>query len=202
MHASIVKEKNYDIQICQYSLHDFLSVIKKFHGSVSPGILMGGFMVDYALKNLPDGEFFDAISETRACLPDAIQLLTPCTIGNGWMKIMNFSRYALSLYEKKKGDGVRIYFDPGKVSSWPEIQTWFYKLKPKKEQNSDRLIQEIIDAGHDLYGLRRIKIRPDLLAPGTHSDRIIHCSKCGEPIRSVLGTACPACMGEDPYVQP
>ncbi len=46
-------------------------------------------MVDLALKNLPKGEFFDALCETPACLPDAVQLLTPCTVSNGWLKVVN-----------------------------------------------------------------------------------------------------------------
>ena len=31
-------------------------------------------MVDGAYKHLPEGGFFDALCETRACLPDAIQI--------------------------------------------------------------------------------------------------------------------------------
>ena len=55
--------------------------------------------MDTALKNLPKGEFFDAICETAVCLPDAVQLLTPCTIGNGCMKIFDTGRVAVTLYE-------------------------------------------------------------------------------------------------------
>ena len=37
-------------------------------------MVLGGFMVDGAYKHLPEGGFFDALCETRACLPDAIQI--------------------------------------------------------------------------------------------------------------------------------
>jgi len=60
-------------------------------------------MVDLALKN----QFFDAVCETQACLPDTLQMLTPCTIGNGWLKIFDFGRYALALYDKYAGQGIR-----------------------------------------------------------------------------------------------
>ena len=69
--------------ICDRSYDDYLQMIRSFHGHVAPGMLLGGFMVDLAYRTRPPGQFFDAICETRPCLPDAIQLLTPCTIGNG-----------------------------------------------------------------------------------------------------------------------
>lgn len=30
-----------------------------------------------------------------------MQLLTPCTVGNGWLRIMNFGIYAVSLFDKR-----------------------------------------------------------------------------------------------------
>ncbi|MBW2217489.1 MAG: formylmethanofuran dehydrogenase subunit E family protein, partial [Deltaproteobacteria bacterium] len=87
------------MNIGPYTFDEFVPIVENFHGFAAPGVLIGGFMVDLALRNLPEGEFFDAVCETPKCLPDAIQLLTPGTIGNGWLKVVNFGRYALSLYE-------------------------------------------------------------------------------------------------------
>lgn len=192
-------QKDPDLRITDYSLDDYLKMIKSFHGSIAPGIVIGGFMVDLALNNLPEGEFFDTICETRACLPDAIQLLTPCTIGNGWLKVMNFGRYALSMYEKWKGEGIRVFIDSSKIKAWPEINSWFFKLKPKKDQNFQLLLEQIVDAGPRLCSLQKIKIRPKLLNPKLHSDRIATCPLCGESYRSRGGAICPACQGETPY---
>ncbi|MBW2561397.1 MAG: formylmethanofuran dehydrogenase subunit E family protein, partial [Deltaproteobacteria bacterium] len=91
-----------------HSYEEFLEIVRDFHGSVAPGIVAGGFMIDLALKNLPEDGLFDAISETQSCLPDAIQLLTPCTIGNGWLRVINIGRYAITLFEKYTGAGVRV----------------------------------------------------------------------------------------------
>ena len=118
------------MNIGQYSLEDYLHLVRSFHGSIAPGLIIGGFMVDLARGGLPEGVIFDAISETRTCLPDAIQLLTPCTIGNGWLKVLDYGRYALCFYEKEQGEGVRVYIDPEKLDAWPEIKTWVFKLKP------------------------------------------------------------------------
>jgi formylmethanofuran dehydrogenase subunit E len=40
-------------------------------------------MVDLARELIGIDTEADAIVETRHCLPDAIQLFTPCTVGNG-----------------------------------------------------------------------------------------------------------------------
>jgi len=120
-----------------YTYEEYLEQVRRFHGHIAPGMVIGGFMVDLALKNLPEGEFFDALCETGACLPDAIQLLTPCTIGNGWLKVINMGRYALTLYEKFGGRGVRVYVNAEKTDAWPELKSWYFKLKPKKEQDFD-----------------------------------------------------------------
>jgi formylmethanofuran dehydrogenase subunit E len=99
------------MKIGSYSYDEYVHLVKSFHGSLAPGLVIGGFIVDLALKNLPEGEFFDAICETSVCLPDAVQLLTPCTIGNGWMKIFDTGRFAVTLYEKESGEGVRVYLE-------------------------------------------------------------------------------------------
>jgi formylmethanofuran dehydrogenase subunit E len=46
--------------------------VKSFHGHLAPGLIIGGFMVDLAMKNLPEGEIFDAVCKTTVCRP------TPC----------------------------------------------------------------------------------------------------------------------------
>ena len=145
-----IRRLTYENKMDSYSLDDYIRIVKEFHGSLAPGLLIGGFMVDLALKNLPKGEFFDAISETKTCLPDAVQILTPCTVGNSWLKVLDFSRFAISLYDKSTGEGIRVYIDPSKIEKWPEIKNWFYKLKTKKEQNYRLLIDQIKEAGAGL----------------------------------------------------
>jgi len=157
-------------------------------------------MVDLALQNLPAGEFFDALSETKTCLPDAIQLLTPCTIGNGWLRIMNLGRYAISLFEKKTGDGIRVYVDSAKMPKWPEVNSWFFKLKPKREQNFQLLLQQIEEAGAGLCSRRRVQVKPELLIRKPQGGRIANCASCGEAFRPKQSPLCPACLGEDPYL--
>lgn len=186
------------MNIGPYSIDDYMHLIKSFHGSMAPGLLIGGIMVDLAKERLPDGVMFDAISETSTCLPDAIQLLTPCTIGNGWLKVMNFGRYALSLFDKYTGEGVRVFMDSCKVQSWPEIRDWFFKLRSKKEQDPDRLRDEILDAGPDILSFREIVVESSFLGKRGKGP-ISRCPLCGEAYPVKDGSTCLACQGGSPY---
>jgi formylmethanofuran dehydrogenase subunit E len=60
--------------------------MEEFHGYRSPGLVVGGMMVDTALRELGSTPYLHVVTETVVCLPDAVQLLTPCTVGNGLLK--------------------------------------------------------------------------------------------------------------------
>lgn len=188
------------MNIGNYSYEEYMDIVKSFHGSTAPGLIIGGFIVDLALKNLPEGEFFDAICETPVCLPDAVQLLTPCTFGNGWMQVLDFGRYAVTLYEKTGGEGVRVFLDMEKLKQWPEVHSWFMKLKPKREQNAELLFGQIKEAGHSLLSIQRVRVEPGKLAR-QKMGKVAVCPGCGEayPVRD--GERCLACAGESPYLE-
>lgn len=189
-----------DIKIGHYSYDEYMKLLKSFHGSAAPGLLIGGFMVDLALQHLPEGEFFDAICETKACLPDALQLLTPCTIGNGWLKILNQGRFALTLYEKYNGKGVRVYVDARKFGPWPNIHSWFLKLKPKHDQDTHALLEEINQAGTSILGMSEVAVLPENLNKKKKIKTIIAiCPGCGEAYRTMSQGLCKACSGEMAY---
>ena len=75
-------------------------------------------MVEMAKARIPEGTLFEAVVETRKCLPDAVQLLTLCSAGNNWMKVHNLGRYAVSLFDKHTGEGVRVSVDPAKLDAF------------------------------------------------------------------------------------
>lgn len=185
--------------ICGNTYEHYLDMVKNFHGHLAPGMLIGGFMVDAAVNNLPEGEFFDAVCETRACLPDAIQLLTPCTIGNGWLKILNMGLFALTMFEKFDGEGIRVYVDPPKLDAWPEVKSWFFKLKPKKEQDFDLLLEQIYDAGAGFCSLAKVRMKPSYLEHKRRKGFDI-CRQCGEAYPWEDGSLCLSCQGQTPYL--
>ncbi|NLJ26548.1 MAG: trehalose-binding protein [Deltaproteobacteria bacterium] len=187
------------MEIGSYSYEEFLRLVESFHGYMAPGVLIGGFMVDLARKHIPEGTLFDAISETPKCLPDAIQLLTPCTTGNGWLKVINLGRYALSLFDMHEGNGVRVFLDPKKLDAWPEIKTWLFKLKAKIDQDKERLLDEIRRAGQDILGLQAIQVRAEHLRKRRRR-QIDTCILCGEAYPTRDGGICRGCQGETPYL--
>jgi formylmethanofuran dehydrogenase subunit E len=184
-----------------YTWEEFLNRVSIFHGYAAPGVIAGGIMVNTAMEQIPKGVLFDVICETSSCLPDAVQLLTPCTVGNGWLRIIDLGRFAVSLYDKYKGNGVRIYLDPKKLEGWDEIQAWFLKLKTAREQDAERLQEQILRAGRDIYTLQKVQIKPQYLTK--HSKGHIGiCSVCGEAYPVKDGAICLGCQGESPYDYP
>jgi formylmethanofuran dehydrogenase subunit E len=186
------------MNIGSYSVADFTQLARSFHGSPAPGLLIGGLMVSAALERIDKDRLHDAICETPSCLPDAVQLLTPCTVGNGWLRIVNLGRFALSLYDKETGKGVRVFLDAGKADRWPEVKSWYLKLKPKREQSLADLSAQIVEAGTDLFGFQEIEVLPEFLTRRSKGEIGI-CPECGEAYPTGHGSVCKGCGGESPY---
>ncbi len=182
-----------------YTFQEFKDKAAAFHGYPAPGLLIGGYMVEAARSRLPEGTLFEAVVETKKCLPDAVQLLTLCSIGNQWMKILNLGRYALALFDKYTGEGFRVHVDADKLDDWPEIKGWFLKLVPKKEQDTDKLFAEIELAGDAICTVQRVTVAGRLLGHA-HMSRIEPCPICREPYPTNDGAICRGCQGEAPYV--
>ena len=120
-----------------YSVDEFLKLTESFHGYPAPGVLVGAKMVDMAMQRLPAGALFDAVCETAKCLPDAVQLLTPCTWGNGWLKVVPLDRYAVTLFDKGSLHGVRVHVDPARLGALPRNPALVFR-HPAEAQRQNR----------------------------------------------------------------
>ncbi len=188
------------MKIRSYTFEEFMERVRTFHGYTAPGVIIGGFMVDFAYQHLPTDGIFDALCETPKCLPDAVQLLTPCTIGNGWLTVVNVGRYAVTFYDKKTGTGIRVFVDATKVEAWVEIKNWYFKLKAKKEQDEGLLMQQIKEAGSRICSVQHVKVAERFL--GTkHRGGFAVCPQCKEAYPVADGTLCLGCQGEGLYSQ-
>jgi len=188
------------MKIRNYTFQEFADRVKEFHGYEAPGIIVGGFMVDLAYGHLPEGWLLDALSETPKCLPDAIQLLTPCTVGNGWLTVVNVGRFALTLYNKENGEGVRVFIDAAKLEAWSELKTWFFKLKPKKEQDRDLLAAQIKEAGNRICGMQTVKVADRFIKKRARGLLGV-CPRCREGYPIADGPSCLACSGKENLFQ-
>jgi formylmethanofuran dehydrogenase subunit E len=185
--------------IRSHTYETFTDMVTEFHGYAAPGVLIGGFLVDLAYRSLPEEGLFDVLCETPKCLPDAVQLLTPCTIGNGWLTIVNVGRFALTLYDKHTGVGVRVFVDAARLENWPEIKAWFFKLKPKGEQDEKRLQEEIGEAGDAILGVTKVKVAKHLMDK-PHRGGFGLCPRCGEAYPTADGPVCLGCAGDSMFV--
>lgn len=186
------------MNIGKYSFMEFADMARDFHGYPAPGILVGGYMVEAAKAMMPEGTLFEAVVETPKCLPDAVQLLTPCSTGNNWMKVIDLGRYALSLYDKYTFHGWRVCIDPEKLRDFPEIRGWFLKQKTKQEQDTEELFAEIEAAGSSYLLVKPVAVT-QRFAQKIHTGEIAICPSCGESYPAKHGPICRGCQGEEPY---
>lgn len=186
-----------DRPLCGKSAEEALSEIEKFHGHIAPGLVIGAFMVDFARELIgPDVEA-DAVVETRKCLPDAVQIFTPCTIGNGWLRVLDWNKFALSLYDKKTRFGYRVWLDIEKSKPYPNLYRWFMHLVSKKELPLDVLLESIFEAGRSALSFCPVRVT-GFTADKCKREEIV-CPTCGEAYYSEQGAKCLSCQGKGYY---
>jgi len=182
-----------------FTFDGFVELATWFHNYPAPGLLLGGYMVEEAKRHIPEGVLFDAVSETSWCLPDAVQLLTPCTIGNGWLRVNNNGVYAVSLFDKFTGEGVRVRLDPAKLDRFPHTLCWLMKTKSKPEQDSDELRREIREHGLEMLSVEKVTVKPEVVRKRSKGT-ISLCPLCGDAYPAFHGAICRGCSGDSPYV--
>jgi formylmethanofuran dehydrogenase subunit E len=185
------------LTVCGQPYEDFFNTIEKFHGWRAPGVVIGGFMVDLAQERIGPNVEADAIVETIHCLPDAVQLFTPCTYGNGWMKVVDWDRFALTLYNKKTLEGIRVWLDIEKCKRFPDIYNWYMRLVPKRDLPLDVLLKRIEEAGRQMLSSVPVRViqRHGKIKKGT----MAICSQCGEAYPTSQGDLCLSCQGKGYY---
>ena len=161
--------------------------------------MLGASMVELAMHSLGDLRRAQALCETARDLPDAVQLLTSCTVGNGRLHVLELGRYALTLYHMDGGRGVRVYLDPAKTSGWPHLHRWFLGQWSGEEKEIVRLEREIRHAGISVLSTQRVYMQDTFL----HSEQkgaSLPCIACGELHPADAGPLCGACQGHSPYL--
>jgi len=186
-----------DSLVCGRTLEEFLQTIESFHGWKAPGLVLGGFMVDWAQELIGTGVETDAIVESSHCLPDAIQLFTPCTIGNGWLKIVDWDKFAICLYDRNHLNGVRVWLDIGKLKDFPDLYNWYMRLVPKKSLPLEVLLETILAARRSVLSASSIRMK-ELFQRKKKTETDV-CDQCGEAYSTSQGEICSACQGAAYY---
>lgn len=187
------------MRIGRYTFEEFFEKAREFHGYPAPGVMAGAYMVEAAKARLPEGTLFEALCETPKCLPDAVQLLTLCTYGNGRLRALHLGRFALALYDKFTGEGFRVSLDIAAMERFPEFKAWFLKTTPKREQDSNALYADIRRAGDSCCVIRPVRVQPYIFEKSAMGTLAL-CPVCNERYPAADGLVCRACRGEAPYV--
>ena len=177
----------------------------------APGVPIGVAMVNLAMEKLGKVDKLGAIAEAKACLSDAIQALTGCTVGNKYLKIYEkIGRYALTLYDRITGNGVRVFVDLKRIDpeKLPFAHKFFHRQRPKEVQydmkaraaSAKEVIEELSNHDWDILSWEKVKVK-DLKKEKILKARV--CQKCGESFTydNTDSQVCLVCSRELDYYQ-
>jgi formylmethanofuran dehydrogenase subunit E len=178
--------------LCGRPVERVLEEITNFHGFRAPEVVIGAVMVDWAKENIGLGVEADAIVETLRCLPDAVQLFTPCTLGNGWMRVLDWDRFALTLYDRATRRGGRVWLDAAKTAAHPAIHDWFLKRVAKDALPLETLLGSILEVRRAVLSCRSVIVTDFLRRP--KKEKVGICPGCGEAFDPRAGDCCKGCL--------
>lgn len=171
--------------------------LSEFHTYPAPGVLIGAFIVDYALELLgvsADKKLY-GVCETPKCLPDALQTIAHCTTGNNRLKVVPIGKFAITLNAPSEGEtaeAVRVYVDLEKLKKYPTIDIW-YANSPAYDKHTmkGKLQDEIFRAGRHILSYERVRVAVKTKKKWTS----VTCPGCGETVPDYLveGDRCGAC---------
>jgi len=187
-----------DTLICGVAYEDFVVRMEEFHGYRSPGILVGALMIEDALNEVGATPYLNVVTETIVCLPDAVQLLTPCTIGNGFLQVLDWGKFALTAYDRTTLAGIRVWLNYEALVDFPLIHRWFDRSSAAREKPAfEKLAKEILKAGFNLIARQPVRLHQPLKNAEHITTGI--CPSCGESYPLHFGAVCAACGGQAYY---
>lgn len=179
------------------ALQEEILKLAEFHTYPAPGVLIGAFMVDYAMELLgaAKGEKLYGVCETPKCLPDALQVLAHITLGNNRLKVVPIGKFAITMNRPSQGptaDGVRVYVDLEKLKKYPTVDLW-YANSPAFDKRTMKgaLFDEIFGAGRNILSSETVRVPVKQKKRWTS----VTCPCCGETVPDYLieGDRCGAC---------
>ncbi len=183
----------------KYTREEFFDAIKEFRGDLAPGVILSGIMVELALERLEKGTDLLAMAEYSVDIPDAIQLLTKCTVGNGKLIIHETGKYALTLFDRKTGKGIRSFVDSKNLEKFPLLNKWImHEARISRDEMPD-LIDSIISDYDSIISVMKVVVSEDIYEDIGEEDSFIMCPLCFEPMAAKYGDKCAFCKGVSPF---
>jgi formylmethanofuran dehydrogenase subunit E len=165
---------------------------ESFHGHVCPGLSIGFRAANIAMERLramrAEDEELVAVMETDACAADPVQVLTGCTFGKGNFIFKDHGKMALTLFDRRTGEGLRLCMKP---DAFPPDETHMALLRKvmggeaspgERAEFRERHLQrsrDILEAPVEaLFDIRSVKTDMPEKAKIQPSR---NCARCGEP---------------------
>ncbi len=167
--------------------------LEEFHGALVPGLIIGAYMVELAYERLDAAEFVDAVVESRKCIADSVQLMTKCTVGNGWLKVYDWGIFAITLYDKRRKDGIRVCLDESKIPKDTITYEWFFRKVGK--HSHPEVNKELLELKKTILSYEPVTVN----IVRQKSPPIQCCEVCGTPFPSDGKNICPACRADKYY---
>lgn len=184
-------------------LLEVINIICKFHGKYAPGAVIGAYMVNLAQDKLqPLIGKLNAIAESTVCLADAIQIMTGCTIGNKYLWLLDYGRYALCLYDRDTKEGIRVWVDYQKIDAnkTPTLKKFFDGTRSyeKIDRPTQQQIvnQEFLTVKENILSWKKVWVNLPAKGPLplTH-----YCSHCNEYYKSFETEPICKCISDNLY---
>jgi formylmethanofuran dehydrogenase subunit E len=173
-------------------IENILLEIGYFRRAVEPGIAYGIKMILGAKNFLKIKDFKKVnllvVAETSRCLPDAIQYLCGCTIGNRRLIINDVGKIAATFIDRDADRAVRVTISSAFQKRDAKNSKKLIQLKEKlnfSEIESHRLqvSREILKIpNEELFRIQEVEIT-EPLSPVFMPTGIVLCEKCGESTR-------------------
>ena len=156
--------------------------LEEYHGHLSPGAVIGLFMMEYACEVMGfkyEDNIFVRV-ETDNCVPDGPTALANCTIGTKRLRIADYGKMALTVTKRGDPKGLRVILDKDKTIDYPKIHAWY--LNERKIPHEE-VLGDIIKAGMNIYSHEYVHVK----IIEKERKNIVLCSKCDEPFISTNG---------------
>jgi len=184
-------------QVAGMDTEEFVSRAELLHGHISPGVVAGGFLVEAADAGLGPSELVNTVAETVVCLPDAVQILTPCSLGNGFLQVLDWGKFAVTMYDRGSLAGVRAWLDPAEVAKQEVVAGWFMRPQGGPKLDKEVVVRELMRHGRGLVKARPVRLHSALKSTDKVPTGL--CPSCGESYPLRQGQVCLACQGRAYY---
>ncbi len=173
---------------------DILKKLEAFHGALVPGLIIGAYMVELAYDMLGDADLVDAAVESKKCIADSVQIMTGCTLGNGWLTVYDWGIFAITLFDKRGKDGVRVHLDTKKMPKESLTYKWFFRKVGKGSH--DEVNKELLVFKKSIltYEFVKVNIKKE------KSAKIMTCVKCAYPFPYDGSAECKSCRQGSYYI--